>query len=59
MGAGRSVGRLLIFTVISALLAALGARLLDEMLAVPRRGDDWSAAIELEETVLPGISLRS
>ena len=46
--------------IISALLVALGARLWDEILGLDRRESvDWSEQMELDQTVLPGISIRS
>jgi hypothetical protein len=75
MGILRTSFRLLFLGAISALLVALGVRLLDEILRLrPRelgatyRGigsaDETRAAyeaerIELDRTVLPGISIRS
>jgi cob(I)alamin adenosyltransferase len=75
MGRGRSVVRLLFRGAISALLIALVIRLLDEMVGQHRRdgrftskdleraeevADAYEAElIELERTVLPGISIRS
>ncbi|TMC64641.1 MAG: hypothetical protein E6J16_06220 [Chloroflexota bacterium] len=60
MGLGRSALRFLILGAISALLVALGARLWDEILGLHRREPvDWSEQIELDQTVLPGISIRS
>ena len=60
MALGRSVLRFLILGAISALLVALGARLWDEILGRHRRESvDWSEQIELDQTVLPGISIRS
>ena len=60
MALGRSVLRFLVLGAISALLVALGARLWDEILGRHRRESvDWSEQIELDQTVLPGISIRS
>jgi len=60
MALGRSALRFLILGAISALLVALGARLWDEILGRHRRESvDWSEQIELDQTVLPGISIRS
>jgi hypothetical protein len=75
MGIGRTVVRYLFLGAISALLVALGARLLDEILGLSRHegdaiyknieptdesdGLDAAEQIELERTVLPGISIRS
>ena len=60
MGLARSALRFLILGAISALLVALGARLWDEILGLDRRESvDWSEQIELDQTVLPGISIRS
>jgi hypothetical protein len=60
MALGRFVLRFLILGAISALLVALGARLWDEILGRHRRESvDWSEEIELDQTVLPGISIRS
>ena len=75
MGLGRTVLRLLFLGTLSALLVALGIRLLDES-ARQRRRDAQVAAtnlerahevadayeselIDLDRTVLPGISIRS
>jgi Flp pilus assembly protein TadB len=75
MGLGRTVFRLLFLGTLSALLVALGIRLLDES-ARQRRRDAQVAArnleraqevadayeselIDLDRTVLPGISIRS
>jgi hypothetical protein len=75
MPLGRTVFRLLFLGTLSALLVALGIRLLDES-ARQRRRDAQVAArnlerahevadayeselIDLERTVLPGISIRS
>jgi hypothetical protein len=60
MALGRSVLRFLVLGAISALLVALGARLWDEILGRHRRESvDWSEQMELDQTVLPGISIRS
>jgi len=75
MGLGRPVLRLLFLGGISALLIALGVRLLDEIVGLRRReghvtpkdfehaqeaADAYeSELIELDRTVLPGISIRS
>jgi hypothetical protein len=60
MALGRSVLRFLILGAMSALLVALGARLWNEILGPHRRESvDWSEQIELDQTVLPGISIRS
>ena len=75
MGVGRTVVRYLFLGAISALLVALGARLWDEILGLSRHegdatyknieptdesdGLDAAEQIELERTVLPGISIRS
>ena len=60
MALGRSVLRFLVLGAISALLVALGARLWDEILGRHRREHvDWSEQIELDQTVLPGMSIRS
>ena len=60
MALGRFVRRFLVLGAISALLVALGARLWDEILGRRRRESvDWSEQIELDQTVLPGISIRS
>jgi hypothetical protein len=75
MSSIRAVLRLLLFGALSALLTALGVRLLDQILGLrPRPGDatyrDVESAeetraayeaerIELDRTVLPGISIRS
>jgi hypothetical protein len=60
MGLGRTLLRFLFLGAISALLIALGARLLDDILGQRRRESaDWSDQIELDRTVLPGISVRS
>jgi hypothetical protein len=60
MALGRLVLRFLVLGAISALLVALGARLWDEILGRHRRESvDWSEQIELDQTVLPGISIRS
>jgi hypothetical protein len=60
MALGRSALRFLVLGAISALLVALGARLWDEILGQRRRESvDWSEQIELDQTVLPGISIRS
>jgi hypothetical protein len=60
MALGRSALRFLILGAISALLVALGARLWDEILGRHRRESvDWSEQMELDQTVLPGISIRS
>jgi hypothetical protein len=60
MALGRSVLRFLVLGAISGLVVALGARLWDEVLDQRRReGADWSEQIELDQTVLPGISVRS
>ena len=60
MALGRSALRFLILGAISAILVALGARLWDEILGRHRRESvDWSEQIELDQTVLPGISIRS
>ena len=60
MALGRSALRFLILGAISALLVALGARLWDEILGRHRRESvDWSEQMELDKTVLPGISIRS
>ena len=55
MGLGRTVVRYLFFAATTALVVTLAARLWDEILA----GADRSEQIELERTVLPGISIRS
>jgi hypothetical protein len=60
MALGRLVLRFLVLGAISALLVALGARLWDEILGRHRRESvDWSEQIELDQTILPGISIRS
>jgi cob(I)alamin adenosyltransferase len=75
MGHGRTVFRLLLFGVLSALLVALGARLSKEILNRHGREERVTAKdverarevadaynsefIELDRTVLPGISIRS
>jgi hypothetical protein len=60
MALGRSVLRFLVLGAISGLVVALGARLWDEALGLRRRESaDWSEQIELDQTVLPGISIRS
>jgi cob(I)alamin adenosyltransferase len=75
MGLGRTVFRLLFLGTFSALLVAVGIRLLDEVAGRRRRqvhvtaknleraeevADAYEAElIELERTVLPGISIRS
>ena len=60
MALGRSALRFLVLGAISALLVALGARLWHEILGRHRRESvDWSEQIELDQTVLPGISIRS
>jgi hypothetical protein len=74
MGRGKTVLRFLFLGSISALLIVLGARLWDEMVGMRRRGhatpkdlerarevaDAYeSEFIELDRTVLPGISIRS
>jgi hypothetical protein len=75
MGLGRTVLRFLLLGAVGALVVALGARLFDEILGLrPREGRatyrniesaeetaaaDWSEQIELDQTVLPGISIRS
>jgi hypothetical protein len=75
MASIKAVLRLLLFGAVSALLTALGVRLLDLILGLrPRPGDatdrDIESAeetraayeaerIELDRTVLPGISIRS
>jgi hypothetical protein len=60
MALGRSALRFLILGAISAILVALGARLWDEILGRHRRERvDWSEQIELDQTILPGISIRS
>jgi hypothetical protein len=75
MGLGRTVLRFLVLGAVSALVVAFGARLVDEILGLrPREGRatyrkigsaeetagaDWSEQIELDQTVLPGISIRS
>jgi hypothetical protein len=60
MALGRSALRFLILGAISAILVALGARLWDEILGRHRHESvDWSEQIELDQTVLPGISIRS
>jgi cob(I)alamin adenosyltransferase len=75
MGRGRTVFRLLLFGALSALLVALGARLSKEILNRRGREGRVTAKdveraqevadaydsefIELDRTVLPGISIRS
>jgi len=60
MGLGRTVLRYLFFGAISGLLVALGSRLWEEILGPGRRqAADASEQIELDRTVLPGISVRS
>jgi hypothetical protein len=60
MALGRSVLRFLVLGAITGLVVALGARLWDEVLGQRRRESaDWSEQIELDQTVLPGISVRS
>lgn len=70
MGHGRTVLRFLLFGALSALLVALSARLSKEILSrrgrvtpVERAGEVADAYdsefIELDRTVLPGISIRS
>lgn len=75
MGLGRTVFRHLFLGAISALLTALAVRLLDEVADRRRREAEVRAntlerahevadayeseLIELERTVLPGISIRS
>jgi hypothetical protein len=75
MGIGRTVVRYLFLGAIIALFVALGPRLWDEILGLSRHegnapyknieptdesdGLDAAEQIELERTVLPGISIRS
>jgi len=75
MGLGRTVLRLVFLGGISALLIAFGVRFLDEIVGLRRReghvtpkdfeqaqedADAYeSELIELDRTVLPGISIRS
>jgi len=75
MSSARAVLRLLFFGTVGALLVAMGVRLVDEMLGLrPGEGgtthrdiesaEETRAAyeaerIELDRTVLPGISIRS
>jgi cob(I)alamin adenosyltransferase len=75
MGLGRTAFRLLFLGTISALLVALGIRLLDESAGRRRREAQVAARnleraqeaadayeselIDLDRTVLPGISIRS
>jgi cob(I)alamin adenosyltransferase len=75
MGVGRAVLRLLFLGAISALLIAVGVRLGEEILGLRRRERHVtpkdveraqevaeayeSELIELDRTVLPGISVRS
>jgi hypothetical protein len=74
MGLGRTVFRLLFLGTFSALLVAVGIRLLDGVAGRRRRvahittkdlerahevAGAYGELIELERTVLPGISIRS
>ncbi|TMD49842.1 MAG: hypothetical protein E6I86_02575 [Chloroflexi bacterium] len=75
MGLGRTVLRLVFLGGISALLIAFGVRFLDELVGLRRReghvtpkdlehaqevADAYeSELIEMDRTVLPGISIRS
>jgi Flp pilus assembly protein TadB len=75
MGLGRTVFRLLFLGTLSALLVALGIRLLDQSARQRRREAQVAARnleraqeaadayeselIDLDRTVLPGISIRS
>jgi cob(I)alamin adenosyltransferase len=75
MVSGRTALRVLFFAAISALLVALGARLWDELIGLRRHQEHVipenverarevadayeSELMELDRTVLPGISIRS
>jgi hypothetical protein len=60
MRLGRTLFRLLFVGTISALLVALGVRLLERRERAHEVADAYeSELIELERTALPGISIRS